>query len=69
MWKNTGFGYGERKRGHPGAVGCFQMQVLCWPLPRLLSQAELCFLQVKEDKHSLWHGLYSNQGNDNWSLG
>lgn len=30
-------GYGDRKRGHPDAVGCFQLQVLCWPLPRLLS--------------------------------
>lgn len=40
---NTGFGCGvwERKRGHPAATGCFQLQSLCWPLsllcPRLSS--------------------------------
>lgn len=56
-------GYGERKRGQPGAIGCFQLQVLCWPLPRLLlSQSELWLhFLVKADKHSLCHGLPSNE--------
>lgn len=64
MW-----GMGEEE-GTSSCYRVFSAAVSVLASQPAVSQTEfwLCFLQVKADRHSLWHGLRSNQGNGNWSL-